>query len=217
MPRTLAVLVIFSVVGLIRAPRTTATPQATADLTSIHTISAETPVDIQIAIARAAGPPVSAKATIYVLGRTGYVRAVGGSNGFTCLITRDRLDAMAPECYDAAGTASEVPVQMFIEEQRAHGLAEPVIAAAVEARYRSGAFMAPARPGICYMLSANNYLADPDSGQIIHFPGHLMFYAPNLTSADVGEGPGAPLMTNPGHPDNMMVVVPASSHPHSAP
>jgi hypothetical protein len=67
------------------------------------------------------------------------------------------------------------------------------------------------------MMSANNYLVDPESREIIHFPGHLMFYAPNLTAADVGDGPGAPLMTNPGHPDNMMVVVPASSHPHSAP
>jgi hypothetical protein len=214
MPRTLAVLF---VVGLLPTPQTTATPQTPADLTSIHSISAETPVDIQIAIARAAGPPVSAKATIYVLGRTGYVRAVAGSNGFTCLITRDRPDAMAPECYDAVGTASDVPVQMFVEEQRAHGVAEPEIAAAVNARYRSGAFVAPARPGICYMLSANNYVIDPESQQVIHFPGHLMFYAPNLTAADVGEGSGAPLMTNPGHPDNKMVVVPASSHPHSAP
>jgi hypothetical protein len=208
MLRTLAVLV---VVGLLQAPPTG------PDLTQFHAISADTPVDVQIAIARAAGPPVSAKATIYVLGRTGYVKAVAGSNGFTCLITRDRPDVMAPECYDAAGTASDVPVQMFVEEQRAHGVAEPAIAAAVEARYKSGAFVAPARPGICYMLSANNYLVDPDSRQIIHFPGHLMFYAPNFTAADVGEGPGAPFLTNPGHPDNMMVVMPAAAHPHSAP
>jgi hypothetical protein len=208
MPRTLAVLV---VVGLLQAPA------PTTDLTLIHMISADTPVDVQVTVARAAGPPVSARATIYVLGRTGYVRAVAGSNGFTCLIARDRPDVMAPECFDAVGTASTVPVQMFIEEQRAHGTAEPAIAAAVEARYRSGAFVAPNRAGIVYMLSANNYVVDPDSGQIIHFPGHLMFYAPNLTAADVGEGPGAPLLTNPGHPDNLMVVVPAASHPHSAP
>jgi hypothetical protein len=207
MPRTLALLL---VVGLLQAP------SPSVDFTGIHAINADTPVDIQIAIARSAGPPVAAKATILVLGRTGYVRAVAGSNGFTCLITRDRPDVMAPECFDAAGTASTVPVQMFVEEQRAHGLAEPAITAAVEARYRSGAFVAPARAGIVYMLSPNNYLLDPDSKQIIHFPGHLMFYAPNLTAADIGEGPGAPFMTNPGHPDNVMVVVPAS-HPHSAP
>jgi hypothetical protein len=205
MPRTLEVLLML---GLIQASA------PGPDLTRIHTISADTPVDAQIAIARAAGPPVSAKATIYVLGRSGYVRAVAGTNGFTCLITRDRPDTMAPECYDATGTASDVPVQLFIEEQRAKGVAEPAIAAEVEARYQKGTFAAPTKPGICYMMSDHNYLIDPETKELIHFPGHLMFYAPNLTAADVGEGPGAPYLTHAGHPDNLMVVIPAPSHPH---
>jgi hypothetical protein len=205
MGRTVEVLL---VVGLLQA----AAPGP--DLTQIHAISAETPVDVQIAIARAAGPPVSAKATIYVLGRSGYVKAVTGTNGFTCLIARDRPDTMAPECYDATGTVSSVPVTLFVEEERARGVAEPAIAAAVEARYQKGTFVAPAKPGIVYMLSANNYLIDPETNQLIHFPGHLMFYAPNFTAADVGEGPQAPLLTHAGHPDNLMVVIPASSHPH---
>src|ERR1700733_5243061 len=41
---------------------------ATQDLAAIRTINAETPQAVQIALAKAAGPPVSADATIYVLG-----------------------------------------------------------------------------------------------------------------------------------------------------
>jgi len=189
-------------------------PQSsTPNLSGVHAITGQTPADVQIAIARLAGPPVSAAATIYVLGPHGYTRAVEGTNGFTCLITRDRPDRMAPECYDAAGGPS-VKVQLFIEEERARGVKEADIAAAVDERYRQGVFGPPTRPGIVYMLSDFNYLSDPETHQMIHFPGHLMFYAPYLKATDVGSGPGAPFLTNPGKPDNLMVVVPASSHPH---
>jgi hypothetical protein len=187
--------------------------QSTSKLEDVHAITAQTPADVQIAIARAAGPPVSAAATIYVLGPHGYIRAVEGTNGFTCLITRDEPDTMAPECYDAAGGPS-LKVALFVEEQRAQGMKEPDISAAVKERYRTGVFGPPTRPGVVYMLSDHNYLTDPDTHQRIHFPGHLMFYAPFLTAKDVGSGPGAPLLTNPGKPDNLMVVVPASSHQH---
>lgn len=187
--------------------------QSAPDLAAVHAITAQTPADVQIAIARAAGPPVSAAATILVLGPRGYTRAIEGTNGFTCLITRDEPDTMAPECYDAAGGPS-LKVALFVEEQRAQGMKESDISAAVKERYRTGVFGPPTRPGVVYMLSDHNYLIDPDTHQRIHFPGHLMFYAPYLKASDVGSGPGAPLLTNPGKPDNLMVVVPASSHPH---
>jgi hypothetical protein len=188
-------------------------PTSPESLANVRTITGETAAEVQIAIARAAGPPVSAAATIYVLGPHGYTRAVTGTNGFTCLITRDRPDVMAPECYDAAGEPS-LKVQFFIEDERAKGSNEADIAAAVEDRYRQGTFGPPTRPGIVYMLSDYNYVFDPDARQLIHFPGHLMFYAPYLKASDVGSGPGAPFLTHPGKADNLMVVVPAPSHPH---
>jgi hypothetical protein len=184
------------------------------DLAAVRTVSADTPQPIQIALARAAGPPVSANATIYVLGRRGYEKAQAGSNGFTCLIQRPDLKTMAPQCFDAAGAASTVRVFLFQEEERAKGVREPDIAAAVAEGYRKGTFVAPSRPGIVYMLSDYNYLPDPDTHEIVHFPGHLMFYAPYLTAKDIGDGPGAPFETNPGQADNLLVVVPAASHPH---
>jgi len=199
--------------SLIMALALTLQSQSSPNLANVRSITPQTPADVQIAIARAAGPPVSAAASIYVLGPHGYVMAVEGTNGFTCLITRDQPDTMAPECYDAAGGPS-LKVALFVEDERAKGVAEAEISAAVKDRYRTGVFGPPARPGVVYMLSDYNYLIDPDTHQLIHFPGHLMFYAPYLKASDVGSGPGAPLLTNPGKPDNLMVVVPAGSHPH---
>ena len=59
----------------------------------------------------------------------------------------------------------------------------------IEEGYKSGRFKAPRKPGIVYMLSPHNYVFDPGRKQIIHFPGHLMFYAPYIINEDIGAVP----------------------------
>jgi hypothetical protein len=183
----------------------------TPSLDGITTVDAKTPVPIQIALAESAGPPVAKEATIYVLGPKGYTKARDGRNGFTCLISRERPDTLEPECFDAAGTATVVPVRMFVEAQRAAGTSGARIASLVDDGYKNGRFKAPARPGLIYMLSNHNYVFDPERQAVIHFPAHLMFYAPYATQKDVGSGPGAPYLVAPGTPHALMIVVPASS------
>ena len=58
------------------------------------------------------------------------------------LVSRERPGTMEPECFDAVGTASVVPVRLFIEEQRAAGAAEDRIKAMVEEGYRKARFKA---------------------------------------------------------------------------
>ncbi|HEY0781504.1 MAG TPA: hypothetical protein VGE98_03550 [Thermoanaerobaculia bacterium] len=181
-------------------------------LAQVRKIDATTPRDVQIAIAVSAGPPISDKATVYVLGPQGYEVARQGTNGFSCLVERQPIDTVAPVCYDAEGTATLIPVDEFIERERARGRADADIAKAVTEGYRTGQFKAPRKGGIAYMLSDYNWLVDPKTKKMNHFPGHLMFYAPNATADDVGHGPGAPILTDPGQPDNFLVVVPAASH-----
>jgi hypothetical protein len=189
-------------------------PVSTEDLSRITRVDASTPEEIQTALALAAGPPVASGASVYVLGPKGYRRTREGTNGFTCLVTRERLDTMEPECYDAEGTATTLKPRLFVEEMRAQGKDEKWIEAEVERGYASGRFRAPKRPGLVYMLSDYNYVFDPEGGKVIHFPGHLMFYAPNLTAKEVGSGPGAPYLVRPGHPDALMIVVPAKMGGH---
>ena len=189
--------------AIVLAQGTTAVPAGT------RTVDANTPAAIQIALAESAGPPVGADAAIFVLGTNGYTKARDGRNGFTCLVSRQRRDTLEPECFDAEGTATVVPVRMFVEQQRAAGTADSRIDALVEEGYKSGRFKAPSKPGLVYMLSDYNYVFDPERKAVIHFPGHLMFYAPYATPRDVGSGPGAPYIVAPGTPHALFIVVPA--------
>jgi len=185
-----------------------------ADPASVRRIDGSTPEDVQTALALSAGPPVSDKAAVYVLGPKGYRKTRQGTNGFSCLVTRQRVDTLEPECFDAEGSETTLKARLLVEEMRAQGKDEARIEAEVEDGYRSGRFVAPRRPGLVYMLSDSNYVFDPESRQVIHFPGHLMFYAPFLTPKDIGSGPGAPYLVNPGRPDALMIVVPAKrGHP----
>jgi hypothetical protein len=173
-------------------------------------VDSSTPRDVQIRIARSAAPKeISENADIYALGKRGYVLAVRGTNGFSCAIERERLDTMEPECYDHEGSLSMFQARYFVEKQRAAGMSEDKIKEAVDAGYKSGKFKAPTKPGIVYMLSDSNYVFDPDAKKIIHFPGHLMFYAPYATAETVGTGEGAPYIVHPGQPDALLIVVPA--------
>ena len=186
-------------------------PLAPPQLDGIRTVDARTPKSIQVALAESAGPPVAREAAIFVLGPAGYRQVRRGTNGFTCLVSRERPDTVEPECYDAEGTATIVPVRMFVEQRRAAGVREPEIAAQVEQGYASGRFAAPRKPGLVYMLSDHNYVFDPGEKRVIHFPGHLMFYAPYATQKDVGSGPGAPYIVAPGTAHALMIVVPAAA------
>jgi hypothetical protein len=209
-PRALRALLF---AGSLAAAPTTAPQEATpSELDAIRRIDASTPQAVQIALAMSAGPPVSQSASIYVLGPRGYVRARKGTNGFSCLVTRERTDTLEPECFDAEGSATTLRVRLFVEEQRALGRDDARIERDVEAGYRAGRFHAPRKPGLVYMLSDHNYVLDPEAGKVIHFPGHLMFYAPYATEKDVGSGPGAPYLVHPGHADTLMIVVPAPHH-----
>lgn len=175
----------------------------------INKVDASTPRQTQIQIAKSAAPKeVADKATIFVIGKSGYELAVKGSNGFSCAIEREKLDTMEPECYDSEGSTTTFKARQFVEERRAAGETEDTIEKAVKAGYKSGRFKAPSKPGIVYMLSDSNYVFDPDARKIIHFPGHLMFYAPYATERTIGSGQGAPYIVHPGEPDALLIVIP---------
>jgi hypothetical protein len=176
-------------------------------------VDARTPRDMQVRIARLAAPKeVSEHANIYVLGERGLILAEKGDNGFSCLIERETRDTMEPECYDAEGSRTTLQVRIYEEQQRANQMSDQEIERSIRAGYKSGKFKAPSKPGIVYMLSDYNYVLNPETKTIIHFPGHLMFYAPYATEKTVGSGEGAPYIVHPGEPDALIIVVPAKSH-----
>ncbi len=182
---------------------------------------ASVPRERQIQLALSAAPEaVSSKATVYILGPKGYEKVHEGTNGASCLVERSFKGTVqmtvAPQCYDAEGSRTLLLVILRKEELRAQGKSDEEIKADIANGYKEGRFKAPG-PGLLYMMSSENFVWDPDSGQQGVFPGHVMFYAPYMTAKDLGYDSVSPTMmpylVQPGQPDAMMVVIPARSTP----
>jgi hypothetical protein len=179
---------------------------------------ADVPRPRQILLAMSAAPAeISRAATIYILAARGFERVRAGSNGFTCLVDRAVVNgvgmSLEPKCFDAEGTRSLLPVSLRTEALRAQGKPEPQIDADILAGYASGRFHAPRKPGLIYMMSPYNVLArGPNNTDFGHVAGHLMFYAPYMTLADLGYKVPIkgmlPILADPGKPYTMMIVVP---------
>jgi hypothetical protein len=172
----------------------------------------------KIKLAESAAPAeVSSKATVYVLERTGYVRAREGTNGFSCFVDRQTPFNEEPTCFDAEGSATTLLTRLYAEEQRAKGKSEEQIKVGIEEGYKKGQFLAPRKPGIVYMLSDQVFLFDPDANKMVHSPPHLMFYAPYATLKDIGSPPRAanmPILIRAGQPDAYIIVIPGQHSAH---
>jgi hypothetical protein len=168
--------------------------------------------DQEIALALEAAPAaVAAKASVYVHDKDGYVKARDGQNGFVCLVDHRIPNAVEPQCLDAEGVKTFLPKYLLVASLRAKGKPEPEIRLAVKAAFASGKLKGPKRPGIIYMLSPHNVVTiDELKGVAVPFPGHLMFYAPNMTSADVGSDgtPASPVFVVDEKTPHALMIVP---------
>ncbi len=183
---------------------------------------ASVPRERQIALAESAAPPeVSSKATVYILGLKGYEKVREGTNGFSCFVGRHFVKptetTVEPSCFDAEGSRTLLLVYLHGEELRAAGKSEADIKADAADGYKEGRYQYPSKPGFLYMMSSENRLGPTsDSGTGI-FPPHLMFYAPNMTTKDIGFDSQPKLsylgMTHPGAGDNLIVVLPQAPAP----
>jgi len=181
--------------------------------------------DHEIALALEAAPAALAeKAGVWVHDKDGYVKARESHNGFVCVVDHRIPAASEPQCLDAEGVRTFFPKLQMVAALRAKGTPEPEIRKAVAHAFKSGKLQAPRRPGVIYMLSPHNVVTlDEEKGVVAPFPGHLMFYAPGLTSADLGSDgtPASPLfVVDEKSPHALMIVPvppPGSGHAHGAP
>src|SRR5215469_9178591 len=176
---------------------------------------ASMPREQQITLAESAAPAeVSGKATVYVLGPKGYEKAREGTNGFSCFVGRHFVKptetTIEPACFDAEGSRTLLLAYMHGEELRTSGKSEAEIKADLVNGYKEGRYKHPNKPGFLYMMSSQNRLGPtPDHGTAA-VPPHLMFYAPAMTTKDIGFDTQPKLdylgMTHPGEVDNLIVV-----------
>lgn len=182
----------------------------------------------QITLAESAAPTeVSSQATVYVLGSKGYEKAREGTNGFSCFVGRHFVKptetTIEPACFDAEGSRTLLPIYLHGEELRTSGSSEADIKADVANGYKEGRYKYPSKPGFLYMMSSQNRLSAISDRSSGIFPPHLMFYAPNMTSQDIGLDTQSLAkldylgMTHPGAGDNLIVVIPITSTSPASP
>ncbi|MEN8373999.1 MAG: hypothetical protein ABFS34_00965 [Gemmatimonadota bacterium] len=143
----------------------------------------------EVAIALAASPDhLREEAGVWAYDGEGFVRHRESGNGFDCIVNRDHARALKPVCFDAEGARTIVPKIRRFGELLAQGQDPGEINASIEATFERGEFESPARPGVAFMLS--NYNRPAGANGVGWFPPHVMYYAPNLTNADIGFAPG---------------------------
>jgi hypothetical protein len=188
---------------------------------------ASMPREQQIKLAESAAPEeVSSHATVYILGPKGYEKAREGTNGFNCFVGRHFVKptetTIEPACFDAEGSRTLLLAYMHGEELRTSGKSEEEIKADFVDGYKEGRYKYPSRPGFLYMMSSENRLPS-GKGTTASFPPHLMFYAPNMTTQDIGLDTQSLAkldylgMTHPGAGYNLIVVIPQASTPPASP
>jgi hypothetical protein len=150
------------------------------------------PREKEIALALSAAPEHLRKgAGVYVLERSGFVKVRDSANGFTCIVNRDHPLNQKPVCFDAEGTATILPKILRVGELLVQGKPMSEIDREIEEGFMSGKYISPRRAGVAYMLSGDIRNFNPGTGKVESFPPHVMFYAPNLTNADLGTTPEA--------------------------
>jgi hypothetical protein len=150
------------------------------------------PRDKEIELALGAAPEHLRKgACVYILERNGYVKVRESTNGFTCIVNRDHPLSLKPVCFDAEGTATILPKILRVGELLMQGKPVSEIDAEIAEGFRNGKYISPRRAGVAYMLSGDIRNYNPHTGKVDSFPPHVMFYAPNLTNADLGTTPEA--------------------------
>jgi len=151
----------------------------------------------EIALARSAAPPsVSANAEILVLGSQGYVRAVAGTNGFTCLVERAWFNGLrndgfwnprlrGPDCYNRQAARSVLPTYLTRTLWVLAGATQSQVLARTRAAMAAGRIRAPETGSMNFMMSKHGYLGDGPHGP---WHPHVMFYMPPMPVSDWGAG-----------------------------
>jgi hypothetical protein len=147
------------------------------------------PIEREEALALEALPePMRAEAGVWVLTSEGYRQVRATSNGYTCIVNRDDVEALKPTCYDREGTETILPAVVWFGNQLMLGRNVRDVRQELSAAFASGRFISPRRAGIAFMLSPNvvNVWVDADGArQYGTAPPHYMIYAPNMTNDDL--------------------------------
>lgn len=172
--------------------------------------------DAEIALARTAGPATIAKdADVFVLGRHGYENAVKGTNGFACMVDRSwsapaddpnfwNPKLRGPECYNAPGVRSYMPIIMRKAELILAGKSKEEMLEAMRSAFDKKELPLPEANAMCYMFSSQQYLGDGNG----RWHPHLMFFVSPVDQKVWGaEAPDAPIVVQQDADDRLTILM----------
>jgi hypothetical protein len=160
----------------------------------------------EILLARSAAPDsVSKDATVLVLGRQGYERAVQGKNGFVCMVERswmaqfDSPEFWNPkirgaECLNRQAARSIVPIAELRTRMVMAGHSKAEIVSALKAAFDHKQLPDLENGNMVFMMSKSAYLYDAGD----HNGPHVMFFTALKDGKDWGAGAsGSPVFSGP--------------------
>jgi hypothetical protein len=172
------------------------------------------PRDAEIALARSAAPEsVADAAEILVLTRSGFEKAVEGTNGFVCMVARswsadwddpDFWDpkVRAPICYNALAARSQVAATMKRTQAALAGGSQTQILDSIKEAVDRGELPTAEVGSMSYMLSKGTYLNHRDGRWL----PHLMFFVSEIDPKSWGAGlPESPIFGFQ-HPEERLTV-----------
>jgi hypothetical protein len=186
------------------------------------------PEAVEIVLAMSAAPAeVSARADIYVLRGTEFVKARSGTNGNACMVARDLHEgSLYPICFDQEGTRTLLLHEMMETALRARGLTETEVKQKVQAARARGALPDPAKAALAYMMSPRQVLfssAEANGVRVGAWHPHIMIAKSGFTPQQLGVLPSSGLgfmqVSDPGGPPlhEFVVLLPVWSDGTSAP
>jgi hypothetical protein len=180
------------------------------------------PESLETRYALSAAPPhLRDSATVYLLDPAkGYVLNRKGENGISCIVVRSdwqwpdrpfRDDIAWPVCFDAEGAKTLMQDYIYAAELRAKGMDVKQVHHEVTKKFGTKGYANPARSGVAYMIApVMRGFTNGTEPVTMNMP-HYMFYAPNVTDADIGGKPFShyPFMLSmsPGRDDVIIMLV----------
>jgi hypothetical protein len=163
------------------------------------------PRDLEMQLALSALPPqLRDNATVYVLNpQKGFEVGRKGTNGFHAFVARTgddvvqgtwpftkyRDDILYPVSFDSAGTQAGMRDFFDIAKLQAQGTPPEQLKKLMQERYKTGYYTPPKAAGCSYMLSPilRTYVnPDVDDSVVTASVPHVMCYAPNVTTKEIG-------------------------------
>jgi hypothetical protein len=178
----------------------------------------------EISLARSAAPEtISREATVLVFGKNGYVTAVEGKNGFTCLVERSWMNPFdspgfwnpkmrGPICYNPAAVRTILPYTLNRTKLALSALSKAQIRENVIAAIAKNELPMPEAGAMSYMMSKEGNLGVG----VGPWCPHLMFHVPRTDEASWGaDVEGSPVVFNSQYVDTpepeTIFMVPVSS------